>query len=93
MRLGFLSLAVSFALACASTPVSGWGYSSWYPKFGIGSMGKFDHDRADCLEQAGISADPEAVESDSPEENRFIGCMNTAGWCSNKYHCDKAGAS
>lgn len=84
-------LAVAVAVACARTSVVGWGYSSWFDRDGAGDMGAFDRHRSACLEQAGIE-DAATIAPNSPEETRFVECMNTAGWCTELFHCQKPDA-
>lgn len=90
---GLLFLLALLAAGCAPRQaLTTWGYSSWYRQGG-GEMGAFERQRRLCLEQIGAEADPAAVRPDSPEEDRFLVCMNSAGWCTEAYACQKPGAS
>jgi hypothetical protein len=92
-RRQLLLLALLTAAGCAPRqPITAWGYSSWYRQGG-GEMGAFESQRRVCLERIGSGADPAAVRPDSPEENRFLECMNAAGWCTESFACQKPGAS
>lgn len=80
--------AAWFAWGCATPkPITTWWYSDWTSKVGAGK-GAFEDARNACLAKLGIS-DPAAVESNSPEETRFLECMNAANWCTNAYGCNK----
>ena len=84
-----LGSAVLLFAACAPrAPLTTWGYSSWYEKGTGGSLGGFKSQQRRCLDAAGIE-DPEAVAAQSPEEKRFLRCMNAAGWCTNAWKCKK----
>ena len=87
-----LAAALSLlALACASqTPLTEWGYSSWFRRGAPGEMGTFERQREACLKQADIQ-DAATVVRNSPAEDRFMACMNAADWCTAVYHCQKPG--
>ncbi|MDJ0850014.1 MAG: hypothetical protein QNK04_16715 [Myxococcota bacterium] len=85
------ALLVVLAAACAPrTSTTTWGASSWSSKSGGGGKVGLKRARSKCLEQAGI-ADAESVEPNSAEENRFLRCMNSTGWCTYTFKCGKAG--
>ena len=92
MRSRLALSAASLLLACASSaPITTWPYSSWVEKYGAGSLGDFKRVREGCLAQLGI-AEPASVAQDSPTEDQFLQCMNAAGWCTERYGCEKPGA-
>lgn len=82
-------------LGCAARPpLATWPYTSWYSKRGTGEGETvFQRARRECIEEAGIQAAPESVTADSLEEKSFLLCMNDAGWCTYRYHCNKGAAS
>jgi len=87
-----LLLSVTLPWLCAScaprTAVTGWRYSTWYPRDGSGSELSFGVQRKKCLEEAGL-AGAFQVAADSAEEHRFIACMNAGNWCTVSFHCHK----
>jgi len=89
-----LVTAIALAFACGTrAPISMWYYSSWHGKMGGRGEGAFERDRQACLEQVGIAQNPDAIEPNGSEEDRYVMCMNEAGWCTNAYNCAKSGAS
>ena len=77
------------ALGCGPrTAVTTWRYATWYPRNGSGSEVAFLVQRRRCLEETGI-VDAAGVEADSPEEDRFIACMNEGNWCTVSFDCHK----
>lgn len=80
----------AISIACTQTSTTTFGYSSWFREGAPGERGAFESQRSQCLEQAGI-ADPNGVVPGSPEENRFLSCMNDAEWCTSEYSCRKPG--
>lgn len=94
LRTSCLALLLLLSAACAgNSPITAWKYSSWSPRYGVGEMGDFDKARQACLEQVGAAADPAAVAPGSQQETDFVMCMNAAHWCTNRWGCDKPGAS
>lgn len=80
------------AQACAQrSAVTTWGYSHWYQRPGVGSLGAFERQQAACLREIGASEDPAAVEPYGPQEKAFLACMNRAKWCTQAYQCGHPG--
>ena len=80
------TLALCFAAACATTrePASDWGYSHWYRKGGVPAMmGAFDQQQQSCLAEAGGE-----ITVGSLAEERYVNCMNGAGWCTVEWGCE-----
>jgi hypothetical protein len=84
-----VGLAALVLAACGPRqPLTTWGYSSWFEKGTGGSLGGFKRQQRRCLAAVGLDA-PEAVAAESPEEKRFLRCMNAAGWCTHAWDCKK----
>jgi hypothetical protein len=93
MPARYCLLALVFLLACGTpTPMTTWPYPTWYARDGGSSHTVFDRDRRSCIDELETS-DPEGIEHDSPANDSFLRCMNTAGWCNNAYHCHKPARS
>jgi hypothetical protein len=93
MRPGFLLVALVLLAPGGCAPrqaLTTWGYSHWYREGG-GEMGAFEDQRQICLQKIGSSQDPAAVLPNSPEEARYVACMNGAGWCTTTFACQKPG--
>ena len=86
-----LLVTASFATACATrTATTTWPYSSWNGRYGPMGMGSFKEAREACLKSTGIE-DAAKVVPDSPEEDRFLRCMNDSNWCTHDWGCNKLG--
>jgi hypothetical protein len=88
--LGLVLVSILLLGGCARTVATTWGYSSWYRRGGAGAMSTFETQRGTCLSELGVP-DPTKLQPDSPQETQFLLCMNSAGWCTQLWNCNRPG--